>query len=76
MRTTLDLDEDVMQSAKEIAAYTGSTAGRVISGLVRKALHPAAPVPRVRNGVPLLSRQARGAQLVTSKAVTDLLNEE
>jgi hypothetical protein len=76
MRTTLDLDDDVIQSAKEIAAYRGSTAGRVISDLVRKALQPAGPEPTVRNGVPLLSRQAPGSRLVTSKAVNELLNDE
>ena len=76
MRTTLDLDEDVIQSAKEIAAYRGSTAGQVISELVRKALQSAGPSPCVRNGVPLLSRRAPGSPLVTTKAVNDLLHEE
>jgi hypothetical protein len=76
MRTTVDLDEDVLQSAKEIAAYRGSTAGQVISELVRKALQSTEPSPRVRNGVPLLSRRAPGSPLVTTKAVNNLLHEE
>ena len=41
MRTTLDLDDDVLQAAKEIAAAKGLTAGKVVSDLVRKALEPA-----------------------------------
>ena len=42
MRTTLDLDDDVLQAAKEIAAAKGLTAGKVVSDLVRKALEPVA----------------------------------
>jgi hypothetical protein len=76
MRTTLDLDDDVLQSAKEIAAAGRSTAGRVISELVRKALKPPGPIPAVRNGVPLLTRRAPGRELVTTKAVNDLLDDE
>ena len=51
MRTTLDLDADVLQAAKEMASVNGTTAGRVISDLVRKALAPAPPTTNVRNGV-------------------------
>jgi hypothetical protein len=42
MRTTLDIDEDVLAAAKELAKTQKSTAGEVISGLVRKALTQAA----------------------------------
>ena len=38
MRTTLDIDEDVLVAAKELAKAQNSTAGEVISGLVRRAL--------------------------------------
>lgn len=38
MRTTLDIDDDVLQAAKELARRERSTAGKVISDLVRKAL--------------------------------------
>jgi len=38
MRTTLDIDEDVLSAAKELAKAQNSTAGKVISELVRKAL--------------------------------------
>ena len=52
MRTTLDLDEDVLQAAKELAVTHGVTAGKMLSNLARKALTPTGPVPKVRNGVP------------------------
>jgi len=38
MRTTLDIDDDVLQAAKERARQANSTAGRVISELARRGL--------------------------------------
>lgn len=38
MRTTLDIDEDVLQAAKEIARREKKTAGQVVSMLARRAL--------------------------------------
>ena len=75
VRTTLDLDPDVLQAAKEIASVQGTTAGKVISDLVRKALEPAAATIKVRNGVPLMPRRPPGSPLVTVKLVEDLLDE-
>lgn len=39
MRTTLDLDPDVLAAAKELARRRKLSTGRVISELVREALH-------------------------------------
>ena len=58
MRTTLDVDDDVLQAAKELAELRRTTAGKVLSDLARKALTPG-PGPDVRNGVPLLPRPRR-----------------
>ena len=45
MRTTLDIDEDVLQAAKEHAARERKSLGAVISGLARESLRrPAAAV--------------------------------
>jgi len=38
MRTTLDIDEDILQAAKEIARRSRRSAGAVISELARRAL--------------------------------------
>jgi hypothetical protein len=38
MRTTLDIDDDVLRAAKELARREKKTAGEVISELTRKAL--------------------------------------
>jgi hypothetical protein len=38
MRTTLDIADDVLHAAKNLAKHQGTTAGRVISDLARQAL--------------------------------------
>ena len=40
VRTTLEIDDDVLIAAKELAAHRHSTAGKVLSDLARQALHP------------------------------------
>lgn len=75
MRTTLDIDPDVLQAAKEIAANRGTTAGKVLSELARKALQPARAL-KVRNGVPLLPRRPPGHPRPTMTLVNRLRDEE
>jgi hypothetical protein len=75
MRTTLDLDEDVLEVLKELAQVRGQTAGRVASDLVRKALEPPKDTPRVRNGVPLLPPRP-GRKMITTALVKRILEEE
>jgi hypothetical protein len=38
VRTTLDIDDDVLQAAKDLARRERTTAGKMISRLARKAL--------------------------------------
>jgi len=53
MRTTLAIDDDVLEAARAPAAQQRRPAGDVASDLARRALHqPAAQMER--NGVPLL----------------------
>ena len=54
MRTTLEIDDDVLATAKELARNSGSTLGQVVSELARKSLNTISK-PRIRNGVPLLT---------------------
>jgi hypothetical protein len=75
MRTTLDIDEDVLESAKELAAKRGTTAGRVLSELARSALAPRNRSSRMRNGVPVLPKK-RGTRVVTSEIVNRLRDED
>jgi hypothetical protein len=74
MRTTLDLDDDILQAAKELALVQRTTAGKVVSELVRKALSPPAKAPRIRNGVPLL-RPRSGTAILTTGLVNELRDE-
>jgi len=75
MRTTLDIDEDILQSIKELALRRGTTAGRIISDLARAALSAPRRSAKTRNGVPLLPRR-KGARLVTPEMVNQLRDEE
>ena len=54
MRTTLDLDEDLLLVTKQISQQKQLSMGRVVSQLLRKALEPAVPC-RMRNGIPVFS---------------------
>jgi len=74
MRTTLNLDDDVLRAVKEIAKLQGSTAGEVLSALARKALRRPDTAGATRNGVPLLD-PSEGAGIVTSEHVADLLDD-
>jgi Bacterial antitoxin of type II TA system, VapB len=74
MRTTLDIDDDVLQAAKELAGMQKKTTGQILSALARKALEPD-PAIRVRNGVPLLPHRP-GAPRMTVEDVERLLDEE
>lgn len=74
VRTTLDLDDDLLEAAKELAAGRGTTAGRVISDLVRQALE-ARPRVATRNGVPLLPTRPAGSRRPTMAQVNTLRDE-
>ena len=71
MRTTLEIDDDVLHAVKEIAACRKTTAGRVLSDLVRQSLE----VGEIRNGVPLMPRRPRGSASITMKMVNRLRDE-
>ena len=75
MRTTLEIDDDILQAAKELAAHRRTTAGRVLSDLARKALEPAGAAPPVRNGVPVLPRRPSSAPRPTMKLVNALRDD-
>jgi len=79
MRTTLDIESDVLQAAKEMAANEKSTAGAVISRLARAGLmrplseRAGGSEPVMRNGVPVI----RGTgQVITLQHVQRLMDEE
>ena len=89
MRTTLDLDEDILNAAKSLAKAGQTTAGRIISDTMRRAIqmgladpsqtiatHSLVMEPQAVHGfVPLTSS---GQQIVTSdmvRAIRDDIGE-
>jgi hypothetical protein len=73
MRTTLDIDDDVLAAAKELAKNRRATAGEVISALARQALTRPASGPLIeRNGFLVLP--SRGG--VITSALVRRLEEE
>ncbi len=73
MRTTVDLEEDVLLAAKEIARQRGITVGRVLSDLARQALTRRVPVS-TKHGLPVFPVQL-GAGPVTLELVNRLRDE-
>lgn len=75
MRTTLSIDDDVLEAVKERARREGRTAGEVLSDLARRELTrvSTAGTPTTRNGFPLLPR--RGVP-VTNALIDRLRDEE
>jgi hypothetical protein len=54
MRTTIDIDDELLTAIKQIAAAEGATMGTVLSRLVRKGLEPPPRKYKIRNGVPVI----------------------
>jgi hypothetical protein len=81
MRTTLDIDDDVLAAAEELAKTRKTTAGEVISELARRALTAASELSSaagpcgavLQNGWYVLPR--REGPLVTNELVQQLLDE-
>jgi hypothetical protein len=75
MRTTLDIDDDVLAAAKELAASQNTTAGRVISELARQSLTRSLDLDKlpVRNGFPVLPRTGK---VITVEYIDKLLEED
>lgn len=75
MRTTLDIDDDVLRAAKELARRERKTTGAVISELTRRALTappPAGPEPRAAHGFRPFPRRG----VVVTNTLIDKLREE
>ena len=78
MRTTLDIEDDVLQAAKEIAQQQGRSARIVLSELARRGLASSSAASKAkraatRGGVPVMP--SRG-EIVTLERVRQLRDEE
>lgn len=73
MRTTLDIDDDVLQAAKELSAREQKTAGKRISEWARRGICGPAETPPetlVVNGFEVLPAQGR---VVTNELVRQIM---
>jgi len=74
MRTTLDIDEDILLAAKTLARDRRTSVGKVMSDLARKGL--TRPVKfKTRNGIPRLPVRPDGS-VVTLELVNRLRDED
>jgi hypothetical protein len=73
MRTTLDLDDDVLAAAKSLAKVRKLAIGQVISNLARETLQ-SRESPRTLNGVPLFPRKP-GPVCITLDLVNQLRDD-
>ena len=80
MRTTLDIDDDVLQAAKELAEHEGKTAGQLLSDLARPGIlcrnshkEESSDAPFIiKDGLPVL--RSRGG-IVTNEMVKRIQQE-
>ena len=80
MRTTLDIDDDVLNAAKELARRENVSAGQIVSRMLRDVLtgklgaqgHSTAPAAAVAGFRPFVAR----GQVVTNDTVNQLREDE
>jgi hypothetical protein len=74
MRTTLSIDEDVMQAARALAVAQRRSLGQVISDLARRGLAPRPDRIGSEEGFPVF-RVDPDAPLITPEMVSAALDE-
>ena len=74
MRTTINLDDDVLAAAKKLARERASTLGQTLSDIARRGLQPQ-PAGPVRNGVRVFPTHP-GAKKTTMELVNQLRDDE
>ena len=76
MRTTLEIDDDLMQVVREMARLKNKGIGRTISDLARRGLMPdATPARELEFGIPVW-KHGPGAVAVTGEMVRNLADDE
>jgi hypothetical protein len=76
MRTTLDVDEDILLAVKERARREKRSAGAVISDLARQALTAPGPAPDAEESFYGFRPFPRRGGVVTNELVNRIRDEE
>ena len=74
MRTTLEIEDDVLEVAKDMAKHRSLSLGKAVSLLMRKAITPAQSETTLRNGIRVITR-TQDAKPVTLDVVNQLRDE-
>lgn len=74
MRTTLNLDEDVLEAARALADSERRSLGQVISGLIRRGLAPRVARLDDEDGFPVF-RVSADAPVITAEMVASAMDE-
>ncbi len=72
MRTTVDIDDDVLKAARQAARLSGQSLGRVLSDLARRGLQPSELRVEERQGIPVLVHREKPLP-VTPDLVREIL---
>jgi hypothetical protein len=78
MRTTLDIEDDVLAAARELARRQGTTAGRMVSRLLRAALSGASSAGPAEEPITVAGFrpfQAADGAVVTNDQIDQLRDE-
>lgn len=73
MRTTLTIDDDVLEHARALAQHQNRSLGAVVSSLLRQAVQKPEEAPVYKNGIRILPY--RGGPPVTLELVNRLRDE-
>jgi hypothetical protein len=73
VRTTLDLDADILEAARELARVRGASLGAIVSELARAGLRPTSVA--LIDGLPIIRAQP-GAPVITSEMVRRALDDQ
>lgn len=76
MRTTLDIDDDILAAVKEIAKRQCVSASRQISRLLREALTGRSPTPQPTQGVAGFQAFASQGVLINNAQIDALRDTE
>ncbi len=67
MRTTLNIDDEILEAAKSIADERNLSVGTVLSDLARRGLRPETTVLRKRRGFPVFDISRDGTVLTLDR---------
>lgn len=74
MRTTLDIEEDMLEVARSLAKHRRMSLGKAVSDLIRKSIHPPMRDQLANNGLRVIAR-GNDAKAVTLDIVNKLRDE-